>query len=143
MEQVSNTVFKERLVAIFLTVAGIYVLAFSSQTMEENSIRSNEYLLTLLFAGVMILANHFPIHLLRGTKFSLINLPIFLSTALLSAPLAILATGSGVLIAHILVRRERGLLPRDIASTVGQWMFAVFWGSQILQLSLPSSQEHT
>lgn len=143
MEQVPKSVIRERLVAIFLTVAGIYVLALSLKNMGADGIRSSAYLLALLFAGAMILANHFPIHLLRGTKLSLINLPIFLSAVLLSAPLAILATGSGVLIAHILVRRERGLLPRDIASTAGQWMFAVFWGSQILQLSLPSSHEHS
>jgi len=143
MEQPSEMVLRERVVTALIAVAGAYVLALSWRNIEVSSIYTWEYVLALLFAGAIVLADHFPIHLLRGTKLSLINLPIFLSAALISAPLAILATGTGLLVANILARAERGLLPRDIASTVGQWMFTVFLGYKIIHLSLPEFPEHT
>jgi HD-GYP domain-containing protein (c-di-GMP phosphodiesterase class II) len=142
MEQTPEMMVKERIVAAFLAVAGIYALALSFQNIEVAQIRSGEYLLAFLFASVIVLADQYPIHLLRGTKLSLINLPIFLSAVLLSAPLAILATGAGLLVANILTRVERGVLPRDIASTVGQWMFTAFLGYQIMHLTLPGFHGH-
>jgi HD-GYP domain-containing protein (c-di-GMP phosphodiesterase class II) len=142
MKQAPETVFKERVVAAFLATAGTYAFALSLQSLNVAEISGEEYLLALLFAGGIILANQYPIHLLRGTKLSLINLPIFLSVVLLSAPLAVLAVGIGVLVAHLLTRVERGLLPRDIASAVGQWMFTAFLGYQLAHLSLPESYGH-
>jgi len=143
MEQPSEMVHRERVVTALLAVAGTYALALSLRNIEVSNIYAREYLLALLFAGAIVLADHFPIHLLRGTKLSLINLPIFLSAVLISAPLAILATGFGLLVANILARVERGLLPRDIASTVGQWMFTAFLGYKIIHLSLPEFPGHT
>ncbi len=143
MEQTPKKVVRERVVAFLLVIAGTYALSLSLSNMEVTNIRSREYLLAFSFAVAIILADQFPIHLLRGTKLSLINLPIFLSAVLLPAPLAILATGAGLLIANIRARVVRGLLPRDIASTVGQWMFTVFWGYRIAHLSLPGFHEYT
>ncbi len=141
MVQTPNTVFRERLVAGLLTVAGILALAQSLSRMEVVVLRPGDYLLAFLFAGAMILANQYPIHLLRGTKLSLINLPIFLCAVLIPAPLAIIATCAGLLTANLLTRVERALLPRDIASTVGQWMFTVFLGYQIVHSTLPEFQD--
>jgi HD-GYP domain-containing protein (c-di-GMP phosphodiesterase class II) len=143
MKQTPEMVLKERMVAVFLAIAGIYCLILSLQNLNVAKIGAKEYLLAFFFAGGIVLANQYPIHLVRGTKLSLINLPIFLSAVLLSAPLAILATGVGVFVANMLTRAERGLLPRDIASTVGQWMFTVFLGYQIVHLTLPGFHGHT
>ncbi|HJR79099.1 MAG TPA: HD-GYP domain-containing protein [Anaerolineales bacterium] len=143
MAQTPSMVLRERIFAGLLTVAGTYAFTQSLVDMELSSISSQKYLLAFLFASAIILANQYPIHLLRGTKLSLINLPIFLSAVLLPAPLAILATGAGLFVANILTRAERGILPRDIASTVGQWMFTVFLGYQIVHLALPGFHGHT
>jgi HD-GYP domain-containing protein (c-di-GMP phosphodiesterase class II) len=137
MAQTRNTVGRERVVAGLLVVAGILAFMRSLSGMDIATIPSGEYLLAFLFAGSIVVANRYPIHLLRGTKLSLINPPIFLSAVLLPAPLAILAAGAGLLVANICTRAERGLLPRDIASMVGQWMFTVFLGFQIVHLTLP------
>lgn len=137
MEQSSNTVFRERIIAALLAVAGIYTFAQSLTSVRLSVIHPGEYFLAFLLTGGVILASQHPIHLLRGTKLALINLPIFLSAVLLPAPLAIFATGAGLLIANLLSRVERGLLPRDIALVVGQWMMTVFLGYQIVHLSLP------
>lgn len=142
MAQTPDTMFRERLVAALLTVMGILAFAHSLSDMEIAAIRSGEYLLAFLFVGSIVLANQYPIHLLRGTKLSLINVPIFLSAALLPAPLAIFAAGGGLLVANILTRVERGLLPRDIASTVAQWMVTVFLGYQMIHLTLPGFHDH-
>jgi HD-GYP domain-containing protein (c-di-GMP phosphodiesterase class II) len=142
MAQTPDTMFRERLVAALLTVMGILAFAQSLSDMKIAAIRSGEYLLAFLFVGSIVLANQYPIHLLRGTKLSLINVPIFLAAALLPAPLAIFAAGGGLLIANILTRVERGLLPRDITSTVSQWMVTVFLGYQIIHLTLPGFHGH-
>jgi HD-GYP domain-containing protein (c-di-GMP phosphodiesterase class II) len=65
-----------------------------------------------------------------------------LSAVLLPAPFAIFAVGTGLLIANLLSRASLGLLPRDIASTVGQWMFTVSLGYQIVHLTLPGLHGH-
>ena len=133
-----DTVLRERILAGILVAAGIVVVTLSLNELEIAALQTAEYVLALLFAAAVILANQYPIHLLRGTKLSLINVPIFLSTVLLPVSLAIVAVGAGLLAANLLTREERGLLARDIVATVGQWMFTVFWGCRVVHLTLPA-----
>ena len=133
---------RERMITLFLAIAGIQAFLLSLKSVQWSEIPVQEYLLTSLFAGFLIFADRYPIHLLRGTKLSLINLPIFLSTTLLSAPLAVAGTGIGLLTANFLGKAERGLLPRDIISTVGQWMWTVYLGYQIVHLDRLGLQAH-
>jgi HD-GYP domain-containing protein (c-di-GMP phosphodiesterase class II) len=136
MEQTSNKVIRERFFTFLLAMAALYTFLLSLRSVEWMNIRFQVYILVLLFAGSIIIADQYRIHLLRGTKATLINLPIFLSTALLPVPLAVFATGAGLLVANLLTRVDRGLFPRDIVSTVSQWMLTVYLGYQILQLDL-------
>ncbi|HLO14482.1 MAG TPA: HD domain-containing phosphohydrolase [Anaerolineales bacterium] len=138
----SDSVIKERLVATILAILGICAAALSLDLAEAAVIHFQEYALVLLFAGAIILIDHYPIHLLRGTKVSLTNLPVFLSAVLLPAPLVMVATGVGLLVANLLARVERGLLPRDIVSTIGQWLFTAFLGYEIVHLTLPGWHWH-
>lgn len=142
MEQTPHMERRERIAAGLFTLGGTYALAHSISDTNPYGIGLGECFLASLFAAAIILANQYPIHLLRGTKLSLINLPIFLSAVQLSAPLAILATGIGLFAANILTRAERGVLPRDIASTIGQWMFTVYLGHQIVNISLLEFHGH-
>lgn len=137
MEQVPERVIKERLVAAFLAIMGACAVVLSKEDTPGTISYFQEYVFVILFAFAIILADRYPIHLLRGTKVSLINLPIFLSTVLLRAPLVMIAIGVGLLCANLLARVERGLLPRDIVSTVGQWLFTAFFGYRIVHLALP------
>jgi hypothetical protein len=136
MEQTSNKVIRERFFTFLLAMAALYTFLLSLRSVEWMNIRFQVYILVLLFGGSIIFADQYLIHLLRGTKATLINLPIFLSTALLPVPLAVFATGAGLLVANLLTRVDRGLFPRDIVSTVSQWMLTVYLGYQILQLDL-------
>src|ERR1041385_321168 len=129
MEQSPNRMIRERLIAALLATLGIAVFLFSLRTAKGTLGDSQDYLLAFLLTGTIVLADRFPIHLLRGTKASLINIPVFLLAVLIPAPLAILAVGAGLLLKDLRARLERGLLPRDIASTIGQWTIAVFLGS--------------
>jgi hypothetical protein len=142
MEEAPERVIKERFVAILLTVAGMYAVVLSLAGTPVTVIHFREYVLVILFTGAIILTDRYPIHLLRGTKVSLTNLPIFLSVALLRVPLVMIATGMGLLVANLLARLERGLLPRDIISMIGQWLFTAFLGYQIIHLSLPGLPWH-
>ena len=142
MDDSAIRVNRERVIAFFLAIAGMYALMRSLTSVQWPDIPSQEYLLAFLFTIFMIFADRYPIHLLRGTKLALINLPIFLSTALLSVPLAIISTGIGLLTANFLGRAERGLLLRDIVSTVGQWMLTVYVGYQIVHLDRLGLQTH-
>ena len=137
MEQMPERVIKERLVAAFLAVMGTCAVVLSVENAPGTISYFQEYVFVILFAVAIILADRYPIHLLRGTKVSLINLPIFLSAALLRAPLVMIAIGVGLLCANLLARVERGLLPRDIVSTMGQWLFTAFIGHRIIHLTLP------
>jgi len=128
---------KERLVAAFLAIIGTCAVVLSMAGARGEISYFQEYVFVILFAVAIILADHYPIHLLRGTKVSLINLPIFLSAVLLRAPLVMVAIGVGLLCANLLARVERGLLPRDIVSTIGQWLFTAFLGYCIVHLALP------
>jgi HD-GYP domain-containing protein (c-di-GMP phosphodiesterase class II) len=133
---------RERVFAFFLGMAGLYAFLLSLRHFQWLNMPLQAYLLAFLFSAFMIFADRYPIHLLRGTKLSLINLPIFLSTTLLSAPLAIAATAVGLLTANFLGKVERGLLPRDIIFTVGQWMLTVYLGYQIVHLDRLGLQAH-
>jgi HD-GYP domain-containing protein (c-di-GMP phosphodiesterase class II) len=134
MEQASKKVVRESVAASLLTICAAYAFFLSLMDISVPVIPPQEYFLATLITGSILLADRYPIHLLRGTKLSLINLPIFLATALLSAPVAIAVTGLGLLVANSLAREKRGLLARDIAATASQWMLTVFLGHQILQL---------
>jgi len=134
MEQRSKKAIRESAIASLLAIGVIYTFYLSLKDIPGSDIPPRQYLLAILFTGSIILADRYPIHLLRGTKLSLINLPIFLATVLLSTPLAIAVTGVGLVAANSLAREERGLLPRDISTTASQWMLTVFLGHQILRL---------
>jgi HD-GYP domain-containing protein (c-di-GMP phosphodiesterase class II) len=142
MNQISDNVIKERLVSALLTILGICAIVLSLVGTEVARIRLQEYVLVSLFAGAILLLDHYPIHLLRGTKVSLVNLPIFLSAVLLPAPLVMLATGVGLLVAQLLARAELGLLAGDILSTIGQWLLTAFLGYRIVHLSTPGLPWH-
>ena len=142
MEQISGSVLKERFVSALLAILGTYAVVLSVAHTELSVIQLWEYMLVFLFAGTIILLDHFPIHLLRGTKVSLVNLPIFLSATLLHAPLVMVATGMGLLAAYLLARAERGLLPRDILAGLGQWLFMAFLGHRIVHLTFPDLPWH-
>ena len=139
----SDSGIKERLMAALLAILGAWAVVLSLTHTEATAIHFQDYVLALLFAGAMILVDQYPIHLVRGAKVSLINLPIFLSAVLLRAPLVMLAVGVGLLVANLLARVERRLLPRDIISTVGQWLFMAFWGYRIIHLSIPGVHWYT
>lgn len=141
MDKTDQAIVRERIFAGFLTLLGVYAFSHSIVVAGRSRVEPSEILLAVLFCGAIILADRFPIHLARGTKASLVNLPIFLSAVLLPAPLAVLATGVGLLVADFLARAERGLLARDFLSTAGQWMFTSFVGYQIVHLSLPGISE--
>lgn len=139
MEQVSKKAVREVVAASILTMGAVYAFFLSLRDIPGSDIPSREYSLAILFTGSIILADRYPIHLLRGTKLSLINLPIFLATALLPAPFALAGTGLGLLVANSIAREERGLFPRDMAATASQWMLTVFLGNHILQLGAQGS----
>lgn len=141
MKLIFSTSNKERITAGMLALMGAGSLIWGGIAGAPLKFHLGEILLALSFAGAIVLADNYPIHILRGTKVVLINVPIFIAIALLPAPLAIAAVGLGILIANLLSRVKRGLFPRDILIAVGQWMFIAFLGNMILQLSIPSLPE--
>jgi HD-GYP domain-containing protein (c-di-GMP phosphodiesterase class II) len=138
MNPSSQTDARERLIAGLLLFLGLCSLAYSVFTTKISENSWLQFWLAILLGGAIVIADHFPIHIARGTKASLVNLPVFLSAVLLPAPFAIAATGLGLLAADFLARGERGLLPRDLASTSGQWMFMTFVGYQIVHFTIPA-----
>ena len=110
MEKATDTSLREKLVAVLFALVGLSVLVFSWRNMPITNLHPDRYLLAVLFAGAIILADHFPIHLAHGTKASLTSLPIYLLAVLLPAPLAILGVGGGLLTANLLARRRTRII---------------------------------
>lgn len=134
MHKLLNTTTRERIGAGVLALLGAGSLAAAWNAVHPAQIRSEDVLLAVVLSVAIVVADHFPIHILRGTKVSLVNVPILLSVILTPAPLAITATGAGLLVANMRGCKDRGLLPRDIIGTLGQWMFSVFLAAKMTQL---------
>ncbi|MEO7840866.1 MAG: hypothetical protein ABIU06_16105 [Anaerolineales bacterium] len=139
MDQNSLILQKGRQPAFLFALAGISVLASSLKETPLTALSTNQFLLSAIFAGAVILADEFPIHLGRGTKLSMTSLPIYLSAVLLPVSLAILAIGVGFLTAHFRARSSRGYLPRDMVLNVGRWMLTTYLGYQVFHLNIPWS----
>jgi len=142
MDQQSETVLREKVIAMLLGLAGLSVFALSIAETPWMSLKLAQILPAVLLTGAVILADQYPIHLGRGTKASLTSLPIYLGAVLLPAPIAIFAAGGGLLSSNLQSRADRGLLPRDIVSTTGQWMVIAFLGHQVNHLSIPGLDGH-
>ena len=138
MQKLLNTTIRERIAAAMLALLGAGSFVAAGMESRANQLRIDQALLAAALSAAIIVADQFPIHILRGTKVSLINVPILLSVVLIPAPLAIASTGAGLLIANLRGRKERGLLPRDIIGTLGQWMFSVYLATRMAQL-IPST----
>jgi putative nucleotidyltransferase with HDIG domain len=135
---------RERIYSLALAISGLAVLIFSFLGFSWKALQIDVLAKTVLFVGAVIFADQFPIHLFRGAKASLTNLPIYLGAVLLPIPFAILVAGCGLLIAEFGARKERALFPLDIAATTGQWMIITSISYQIIHtlpgLYLPSNE---
>ena len=69
MEKILNRSIKEKFVAATLAMAGIYSVKVSWTSTDWSKIRFQEYVLVLLFAGAIILMDHYPIDLLRAQRY--------------------------------------------------------------------------
>jgi putative nucleotidyltransferase with HDIG domain len=128
---------REQVIAFLLALAGLFALFISFTRVPKAEFQIAHIAMSAALAGLVILADHFPIHLTRGTKISMISLPIYLGAVFLPAPLAVLTAGFGICIAEIRSMPQRGTLPRDIAATTGQWMTASLVGSLVMNLNIP------
>lgn len=128
---------REQTVTFLLTLAGLFALFMSFTWAPRADFQITHIFMSAALAGLVILAENFPIHLARGTKISMTSLPIYLGAVFLPAPLAVLTAGLGICIAEIRARSQRGTLPGDIAATTGQWMTASFAGSLVAHLDIP------
>ncbi len=69
----------------------------------------------------VIAAYIFPIHVQYHTKICLTTVPLYLAAVLLPVPVAVVVIGLATGLGELLVRRERGNLPVDIAVTTLRW----------------------
>jgi putative nucleotidyltransferase with HDIG domain len=137
MEQDQEVItHKEQAIASILALAGLFALVVSFTRSSQADFQPIKILLSVMLVGFVFLANHFPIHLTRGTKISMTSLPIYLGTVFLPAPLAILTAGCGMFIAEIKSMSERGNLIRDVIATTGQWMIIPLLGSLVMNLDI-------
>ena len=85
----------------------------------------------MAFAGALILAYQYPIHIRLHLKVQLSTMVYYLIAALLPLPLALGAAGLGTLIGEISVRQQRKLTVSDIATAVSRWVVLVLLGSLV------------
>jgi HD-GYP domain-containing protein (c-di-GMP phosphodiesterase class II) len=140
MERTSTADIRQKIWAGLFFLLGLST--FVGSLGQAGNLRLRDFLLTTLLVGAIVLADHFPLQLSRGTRASLVYLPIFLSAVFLPVPLAVLAVGTGLFVGGFLARLERGLFLSDLLSTAGQWMFTAFLGYQILHMTLSGSPKN-
>jgi HD-GYP domain-containing protein (c-di-GMP phosphodiesterase class II) len=128
---------KEKLLATIITLTGGVVLVLSWNGIQWNELSLEQVGVAALLTGSMVMADRYPIHLMRGAKTSLVSIPIYLAVVLLPAHLAVAATGGGILLADLLSRSTRNLTISDILGNTGRWLGISFIGNWAAHLTLP------
>ena len=88
----------------------------------------------MLFGAVIVLAEHFPIHVRENTKVQMTTMPVYLLAVLFPPAFAAVAAGIIMLIGELSVRKQKGNYPSDIATDIGRWMIAALVGSEVIRL---------
>jgi hypothetical protein len=124
---------RENWTALIAGVIGCLLLALTwlGSTIPNNP---QEWLLAFLLVGCLVLADCFPIHVRYAIKLSLISVPLYLIMALLSLPLALLATGAAILISDLIARSTRGLIMMDFIQDPARWIVILFISSTIAHI---------
>ena len=133
---------KEKRLAIGMALAGGAVLFLSWQGVRAIELSLEQILVAGSLTGAIILADRYPIHLLRGTKVSMVSIPIYLAVALLPIPLAVTAAGTGILLADLAARSQRGLTTADLFMNTGRWIVIGFVGCQIAHRNVSAPIDH-
>lgn len=121
--------FFTALVAVSLATLVLVSFWLTGSPLADLSLTAAGLALTLGCA--LFLATRFPIHVRHNLKLIVMTLPLFLMAALLSPPLAAVTAGASILAFQLDARKRMGLLPTDIATSVGRWIVTVGVGSAI------------
>jgi hypothetical protein len=124
---------RENWTALAAGSLGCLLLALSWGDIEQT-ITASQVGLAILLVGCVALADRFPIHVRYSTKVSLISMPLFLMTALLPLPLALIAGGVAILITDLFSWAERGLVAIDIIQDPARWILILFVSHTIIHL---------
>lgn len=81
MEETSKTVVKGRIVTGFLLLLGFLSLLAAFIPNLAHKIQPQELLLAFLLTSAIIVADRFPIHILRDAELALLTLPIYFLAA--------------------------------------------------------------
>lgn len=81
--------------------------------------------LALGLVSALFLATRFPIHIRHNLKLLVMTVPLYLMATLLPPPVAALSAGLGIFLFQLDARKRMGLLPTDIATSVGRWTVSV------------------
>lgn len=127
---------KEKLLATIISFIGGVILVLSWREVQWIDFSSEQVMVAALLTGSMVLADRYPIHLMRGTKTSLVSIPIYLAVVILPAPLAVATAGGGILLADLISRSIRHLTISDILGNTGRWLVIGFIGNWIAHLKL-------
>jgi len=127
---------KEKIVATTMILAGGAFLALSWRGVQGIDLSFGQILAAALLTTAIVLADRYPIHLLRGTKASMASIPIYLAVVLLPIHLAVTTAGAGMLLSSLQARAKRKLILSDILGQTGRWLVISFIGHQVATLSI-------
>jgi len=122
---------KEKIVATTMILAGGAFLALSWRGVQGIDLSFGQILAAALLTTAIVLADRYPIHLLRGTKASMASIPIYLAVVLLPIHLAVTTAGAGMLLSSLQARAKRKLILSDILGQTGRWLVISFIGHRL------------
>lgn len=117
-----------------VAVLGLLWILWLGIDPSMQGLRLPAFLLALLLAVAVVIADAQPIQLGPHFKVSVTTIPLFMMAALLPPPLAGLTAGASVLVAEVQSRTKRLKLPAEIAATAGRWALVVFLSSTLITL---------
>jgi HD-GYP domain-containing protein (c-di-GMP phosphodiesterase class II) len=120
-------------------MAGVAVAAPGGLWLHATAPSGATGVLAAALILAVALAYKFPIYLRHDTKVLLFTVPLYLLVVVLPPALGLTAVGLGVLGGQLLVRKQFGNYPSDIATHVGRWTLLATIGTLIAHAPLSAS----
>jgi HD-GYP domain-containing protein (c-di-GMP phosphodiesterase class II) len=120
-------------VAALLAVGALIAAWVAAPRAEFGSASLGTALLAAFLAAAIVAAGLNPIHIRHNIKVILTTVPLYGAALLLPPLVAGLVAGTGVLVAELLARSQRGNTPSDIATATGRWIMIAVLGAAVAQ----------
>lgn len=132
---------RENLVSSLVAVTA-FLLLIVNAAVDPRVDTGWDWLSAILLIIVVVVVDHYPIHIRYATKVTLVSAPLFFMAVFLPVNIAGIAAAIGLALANGLAHKERGLLPLDYLLDSGRWALIIGVMAWVNQLASGSTSDH-